>query len=153
MNIRPTGFEDIPSLMIVLDETQLFPSEMLPDMLSEFLARDGSQEIWLTGELAGAVVAFCYAAPEPLTEGTWNMLALAVHPSRQGAGCGGAVVASLEATLKRAGHRVMIAETSGKDEFARTRAFYRRQGYVEEARIRDFWARGDDKVVFWKSLA
>ncbi|MEO1249198.1 MAG: GNAT family N-acetyltransferase, partial [Pseudomonadota bacterium] len=30
--------------------------------------------------------------------------------------------------------------------------FYRRCGYVEEARIRDFWSAGDDKIVFWKAL-
>lgn len=28
-----------------------------------------------------------------------------------------------------------------------------RQTHVEEARIRDFYDSGEDKVVFWKSLA
>ena len=46
----------------------------------------------------------------------------------------------------------MIADTSGADEFAQTREFYRKNDYSEEARIRDFWAEGDDKVIFWKSL-
>jgi len=46
----------------------------------------------------------------------------------------------------------LIANTSGVDEFAQTRAFYFKNGYAEEARIRDFWDAGDDKIVFWKSL-
>ena len=153
MNIRPTRHEDIAPLMTVVDETGLFPSEMLPDMASAFLSGEASQQLWLTCEIGGTAVAFCYAVQETLTEGTWNMLAIAVHPSRQGAGCGGAIVAMLEDLLSKAGHRVLIAETSGKDDFARTQAFYRKQGYVEEARIRDFWAKGDDKIVFWKSIA
>ena len=41
---------------------------------------------------------------------------------------------------------------SGLPEFERTRAFYHRCRYVEEARVRDFYAAGEDKVIFWKSL-
>lgn len=68
-------------------------------------------------------------------------------------GCGGAIAKHLEAELKERGQRILIADTSGTDEFAQTREFYRKNGYAEEARIRDFWAAGDDKVVFWKSLS
>jgi hypothetical protein len=37
--------------------------------------------------------------------------------------------------------------------FARTRAFYLREGYAQEARIREFYAVGEDKIVFRKALA
>jgi energy-coupling factor transporter ATP-binding protein EcfA2 len=47
---------------------------------------------------------------------------------------------------------LLLADTSGTAAFSRTRAFYREIGYLEEARIRDFWADGDDKVVFSKRL-
>ena len=80
------------------------------------------------------------------------MLAIAVLPSSQGLGHGGALVAHLEAVLRRRKQRILIVDTSGVDAFARTRDFYRKSGYTEEARIRDFWATGDDKIVFWKSL-
>jgi ribosomal protein S18 acetylase RimI-like enzyme len=152
MNIRPTEVGDIPALKIVLDETGLFPSAMLPDMVSGFLSDGENQDIWLTCEVGGEAIGFCYAAPEQHTDGTWNMLAIAVHPSKQGGGYGRAVVRRLEAMLHDKGNRVLIADTSGKDEFAPTREFYRKSGYSEEARIRHFWAEGDDKVVFWKLI-
>lgn len=152
MKIRPTKSGDIPALQIILEGTGLFPPEMLPGMLSGFLSDEPCQDQWLTCEDRETVIGFCYAAPEPLTEGTWNMLAIAVLPDSQGRGAGKAIVARLEDELRGDGQRVLIADTSGTDAFAKTRAFYKQCGYAEEARIRDFWAAGDDKIVFWKAL-
>ncbi len=152
MRIRPTKHDDITALQAVLDGTELFPSEMLPEMVKGFLSNDENSDIWLTCEANGNAAGFCYAVPEQFAEGVWNMLAIAVLPREQGCGCGGAIVKHLEAKLKERGHRILIAETSGTDDFEQTREFYRKNGYTEEARIRDFWAAGDDKVIFWKSL-
>ncbi len=152
MHVRPTESGDIPALQLVLDETGVFPSELLPGMIEGFLSSEESQDLWMTCDLDGAAVGFCYAVPEEFTDGTWNMLAIAVHPEQQGAGHGGALVQALEAALRRQGHRVLIVDTSSTDEFSLTREFYRKNGYAEEARIRDFWAPGDDKVIFWKRL-
>ena len=151
MNIRPTKSEDIPALKVVLDETGLFPSDMLPDMLTGFLSEE-SEDIWLTCEDGGNAIGFCFAAPEALAEGTWNMFAIAVLPSSQGNGAGHAIVSALESSLRERGNRILIADTSGTADFALTRDFYRKNSYSEEARIRDFWAEGDDKVTFRKAL-
>ena len=152
MNIRPTKHDDLPALTDVLDGTDLFPSDMLPDMIGGFLEGGDTEDLWLICEEEGRAIGFCYAAPEQLTDGAWNMLAIAVLPSKQGSGAGGALVTALESFLRKRGGRILIADTSGTDEFAATRAFYRKNGYAEEARIRDFWAAGDDKIVFWKNL-
>lgn len=151
--IRPTLPEDVPGLRRVVDETGLFPSEMLPDLLAGFLTGEPGGPVWLTALGDGGPVGFCYAAPEALAEGTWNMLAIGVSPSVQGRGAGTALVGRLEEILGAEGQRVLIADTSGTEAFDRTREFYRRANYVEEARIRDFWGPGDDKVVFWKRLS
>jgi RimJ/RimL family protein N-acetyltransferase len=47
---------------------------------------------------------------------------------------------------------MLLVETSGLPDFERTRTFYAKCGYEEEARIRDFYAVNDDKVVFRKVL-
>jgi N-acetylglutamate synthase-like GNAT family acetyltransferase len=118
MTIRPTQVEDIPALKVVADETGLFPSDMLPDMLAGFLSKTESNEIWLTSEVKGQAIGFCYAVPEKLTDGTWNMLAIAVLPSQQGGGHGSAIVKKLEDSLRTRGHRLIIADTSGTEQFA-----------------------------------
>lgn len=151
-SVRATRSQDIPALKKVLDDTLLFPSEMLDDMVCDYLSNTDSEDLWLTCELDSEAIGFCYAAHEQLTEGTWNMLAIAILPSKQGNGVGRALVKELETNLRRCGQRILIVDTSGTDEFARTRDFYRKNGYSEEVRIRDFWAAGDDKIIFWKSL-
>ena len=149
--IEPTKNDDVSALQAVLDQTKLFPSEMLPDMLSPALAGE-TEAFWLTCHLDGAAVGLCYTVPEELTDGTWNMLALAIRPDLQGKRLGTELVAAAEQHLRSKGQRILIVDTSGTDEFALTRKFYARNGYDGEARIRDFWAAGDDKVIFRKAL-
>lgn len=150
--VRHTTVQDVPALQGVAEATGLFPGEMLPGMMRGFLEDPPDGSLWLTAEVNSQATGFCFAAPEVLTEATWNMKAIAVHASRQGEGIGSAIVRFLEEELQARGCRILIADTSGKDEFASTREFYARNGYIEEARIRNFWAAGDDKIIFWKSL-
>lgn len=152
MDIRPTQAADVPALQTVLDQTELFPSEMLPGMIEGFLEADAPEDLWLTCEADGVAIGLCYARPEMLADGTWNMLAIAVRPDCQGKGAGAAMAKHLEDMLRQDDQRVLIVDTSGTDAFSQTRAFYAKNGYTEEARIRDFWAPGDDKVIFWKQL-
>lgn len=53
-------------------------------------------------------------------------------------------------TLKARGGRMLLVETLASFDLAQ--AFYRKYGYEEKARIRDFYAAGDDKVAFRKVL-
>jgi ribosomal protein S18 acetylase RimI-like enzyme len=64
-----------------------------------------------------------------------------------------ALLRHVEQALAARGERLLLVETSGSPGFERTRAFYRKRGYEEEARIRDFYRAGEDKVVFRKALA
>lgn len=149
--IKETQGEEIPALQQVLDATELFPAELLPDMLAPFLAQQTSA-FWLTCHLNGKAVGLCYTVPEELADGTWNMLALAVHPQHQGHQLGTHLVKAAEQHLIKMEQRMLIVETSGTDDFAATRRFYAKNGYEKEAQIRDFWAEGDDKVIFRKAL-
>jgi len=48
--------------------------------------------------------------------------------------------------------RLVVVETAGRAEYAPTRAFYERRGYAAVARIPDFYAPGDDQVVYTKAI-
>ena len=133
----------------------LFPPDALPEVeatLDEFLTGAVATDRWLTTDTGTSIAAAAYYAPERMTDGTWNLYLLAVHPDHQGQGRGAALVRHVEQDLRQAGARVLLIETSGVPGFARQRAFYTGLGYHEEARIRDFYEPGDDKVIYWKNL-
>ena len=151
-NIRPAKQADLPFLKQVIDTSELFPSEMLEEMMAPYFAPDENGEYWITYELDGKPSAVAYFAPEKLTNGTFNLYLIAVHAPAKGQGIGGKFLHYVEQFLKDQGARILIIETSGLPEYEGSRAFYRKHNYQEEARIREFYDAGDDKVVFWKAL-
>ncbi|MDX2038092.1 MAG: GNAT family N-acetyltransferase [Isosphaeraceae bacterium] len=154
--IRPTTREDVEAILTLAVSCELFPhdgTDEVAGVLSSSLSGElGPDHVWLTDDENGTVVGVAYYAPERLAEGTWNLFMLAVHPERQRQGRGKEMVRRVEEALSARGARLLLIESSGLGTYERTRAFYRALGYTEEARIRDFYAAGDDKVVFRKAI-
>lgn len=151
LDIRPARDADLAAIGAIAENTGLFPSDMLAEMIAGYLDRVKA-DIWLTATLDDHPVGFGFCEPERMTSGTWNLLAIGVTPDRQSQGVGARLLRHLEAQLAHAGHRVLLVETLATPEFARTRSFYLNNGFVEEARIREFYEAGADKLVFWKHL-
>jgi len=154
--IRATTPDDTAALIALAEATGLFPPDGLRELgevLAGYFAGSlGDGHSWVTDD-DGGPVGVAYYAPERMTEGTWNLYMIAVRPDRQGQGRGAALLRHVEEALSARGERLLLVETSGLASFERTRAFYRKCGYEEEARIREFYKAGDDKIVFRKSLA
>lgn len=120
-------------------------------MLASFLAFEGPER-WLTARLDGAPVGFAFFRPEAHTDGTWNVLAIAVLPEHHNSGIGSQFMQHIEDILRRDRQRVLLVETSGTPVYEATRAFYRARHYTEVGRIPEYWEAGDDKVIFYKHL-
>jgi GNAT superfamily N-acetyltransferase len=142
---------DLSAVSSILDQTGLFPSEMLTEMAEPFLS-EAEPQIWLTACEGLDVLGFAYCEPERMTDGTYNLLAIAVDPSRQSGGIGQLIVSAVERAVRDIGGRVLLVETSSLPEYERTRSFYGQLGYDREAVVREFYAEGEDKIVFWKHL-
>ena len=97
-------------------------------------------------ELAGFA---CYG-PTPGTDRTFDLYWIAVHPSAQGTGSGTILLSEVERRLEDTDARMFVVETSSRPEYDPTRAFYRARGWAEAARMRDFYAPSDDRVIFTK---
>ncbi len=149
--IRPVTSDDGGALKALIDAVGLFPSDMLDGMMAGYFNGDAASGFWLTLD-DGSPVAVAYYAPERMTQGTWNLYLIAVHPDRQGQGRGAALLRHVEQVLAARGERVLLVETSGLPSFERTRTFYHKCGYEQEARIREFYQAGEDKVIFRKAL-
>lgn len=149
--IRPLMRGDLDRVAFLVEVNEMFPPEMLDEMTAPYLAGETDRHRWLVFDESG-VDAVAYYIPEHLTEGTWNLLLIAVDPKAHGKGTGSAIIRHVEAQLRGEGIRILLVETSGVPEFERTRGFYDMLGYNREARIRDYYAAGDDKVIFRKAL-
>ncbi len=150
--IRLVQESDIPELKHILDSINLFPSEMLDEMISGYLNNPENEDIWFTEIENDRPISIGYCAPETLAEGTYNLYALGVKSDTQSKGTGTRMIAFIEDHLKLHNHRILIVETSSIDDFKSSREFYENLGYHKEAVIRDFWSKGDDKVIYWKKL-
>jgi GNAT superfamily N-acetyltransferase len=91
----------------------------------------------------------CYG-PTPGTDRTFDLYWIAVHPSAQGTGSGTILLSEVERRLEDTDARLFVVETSSRPEYDPTRAFYRARGWAEAARMRDFYAPSDDRVIFTK---
>jgi GNAT superfamily N-acetyltransferase len=106
----------------------------------------------LVAEIVSIVVGYICYGPTPLTEGTWDIYWMAVGPDQQGQGIGGALLTFAEEEIKRNGGRSTFIETSSKPAYERIRRFHSSQGYELLCSIADFYAIGDDKLIYQKRL-
>jgi ribosomal protein S18 acetylase RimI-like enzyme len=152
--IRPTTPDDTTALIALAKATGLFePSQLdeIDEMLAEYFSNSDSENLWFTDD-DDEPVGIAYCEPERMTHQTWNLQLIAVRPDRQRQGRGALLLRYVEQALTEKGGRILLAETSGVPSFESTREFYRKCGYEEEARIRDFYEAGDDKIVYRKVL-
>ena len=100
----------------------------------------------------GRVRGYACYGPRSLTEGTYDLFWIAVDPECRRAGVGRLLLDWVEKEIHRMGGRLIVVETSGLEKYAPTRRFYQATGYLLEATLKDFYADGDDLVIFTKHL-
>lgn len=154
--IRPTKPDDSGAIINLAVATGLFAvdeTEALAKVLADYFSGNlDDGHLWVIDEAEGKLHGVAYYAPAPFADGTWDLLMIAVQPDCQRQGKGTALLRYVENALRVNGQRLLLVDTSGLPSYERTRAFYTKCGYKEEARIRDFYKAGDDKVVFRKAL-
>ena len=152
--IRPTVPADTPTLVELARQTGVFkPMEIvaLQEVLDDF-HDDMEDHRCVTHEANGEILGFAYFAPASMTEGTWYLYWIAVSKKIQAKGVGGQLMKYAEDDIRSVNGRVLFIDTSGLPHYDLTRKFYFKQGYELGATLKDFYADGDDLVVFRKRL-
>jgi len=93
----------------------------------------------------------CYG-PIALTKSSFDLYWVAVRPAMQRAGQGRRLMEAAEAKAWELGATTMYVETSSRSQYAPTRAFYLRLGYLPAAELPDFYGPGDGQIIFAKNL-
>jgi ribosomal protein S18 acetylase RimI-like enzyme len=155
--IRPTTPADTPILKELAEGTKVFkPLEIqaLQEVLDDYHAEShGLGHRSVTYEQSGQVAGFAYYAPAAMTDRTWYLYWIAVSKKIQARGIGAALLRHGEEDIRRQDGRLLLIETSSLPHYELTRRFYLKHGYEQASVLRDFYADGDDMVVFRKRLA
>jgi len=156
MRTRPR-LSDVRALRRLVESTDVFYPEEIEiamELLEERLRRGAKSGYeFIFAEKAGELVGYCAWGAVPLTKGSYDLYWIAVAPAAQGLGLGRELMRLAELEVAKLGGGRLYIETSSRAAYVRTRRFYRAAGYKQAARLPDFYARGDHKVVFYKSIA
>ncbi|HEX6669781.1 MAG TPA: GNAT family N-acetyltransferase [Gemmatimonadales bacterium] len=151
--LRPLTAADRRRIEEITRAVRVFRDDELPVALEVFDgAVAGSPDYTALGAvLDGRLVGWICWGPTPCTLGTYDLYWMAVDPAAQGAGIGSVLLRAMEGRLAGSA-RLIVVETAGRPDYRPTRSFYEARGYRRAAVIPDFYAPGDDQVVYLKTL-
>ncbi|MEM9147494.1 MAG: GNAT family N-acetyltransferase [Pseudomonadota bacterium] len=154
--IRPGTPDDLDALAGLAAETGLFSAEDLctfRGMMEATLAEpEETAGFWALDQTVG-LRAGAYAAPQMMADGVWSIVFVGVRAAQRGRGHGAALTRHVEEQVQRLGARLLLVETSSDASLSAARAFCPRLGFEEEARIRDYYQDGEDKIVYRKAFS
>lgn len=128
--------------------------EIAVELVADALAKGeaGSGYHFIFAEEAGRPVGYVCFGPIAGTEASHDLYWIVVDAARRGGGVGRLLERACTDAIRGLGGRRLYVDTSSRAQYDPTRAFYRACGYTEVARLDDFYAAGDGKVIFVKAL-
>lgn len=153
-NIRKMFPEDRAELYEILQQTDMFTFAEISvamELIDTYLfnKEQNDYEIYVA-ELGGEVVGYTCFGQTPAAEGTFDLYWIAVAPSMQNRGIGKELLLFTEQEIVHRKGRLLVIETSSQSKYHPTQQFYLKNNYIIEARIKDFYRVGDDRLIFTK---
>jgi ribosomal protein S18 acetylase RimI-like enzyme len=154
--IRPVTPADTVSIVALTEATGFFKPieiEALGEVLSDYHAHAAANgHICVCYEHEHQLAGFAYYAPAAMTDRTWYLYWIAVSKTQQAKGLGGALFRYGVEDMRRRQGRILLIETSSQPLYEPTRRFYIRHNCEQAAVLRDYYADGDDMIIFRKRL-
>lgn len=122
--------------------------ELVVERLSKGTA-SGYEFVFAT--LDGETVGYACFGPIACTKSSYDLYWLVVGDRWRGRGYGRALLYESERLMRSLGATRLYAETSSREQYKPTRAFYERCGFRVDALLEDFYDAGDGKVIYVKS--
>jgi len=154
--IRLAQPEDGDSIAAITAKVGVFsPSEIqcVAELWNEYLQQgERSGYTFLVALKEAKAIGYACFGPHALAEGVWDLYWIAVDPDARGQGVGRALLQHMEDIVSAQQGRLILVETSGTPAYEPARRFYEACGYRYQAVIHDFYAPGDDLIIFGKTL-
>jgi len=123
--------------------------------LADITIREGSVKsgyYWMKITDDDGLVAFANYGKDSFSVHSWDLYWIAVHNNSRKKKLGSVLLKAVEDDIRSAGGKILWIETSGRPLYASTEGFYRNNGYILQASLRDFYAPGDPKQIYSKVL-
>lgn len=147
---------DAESVREIVESTNFFHNyevDVAVELVEESLVKgEASGYNFLFAELDGRIIAYSCFGLIPCTASSFDLYWIVVHNGYRKNGIGRKLLALTEDAAARMGASAFYAETSSQPLYEPTRRFYLSNGYLEEARLKDFYNNNDDKLVYSKRL-
>ncbi len=123
------------------------------ELVAERLAKGvASGYSFVFAEVEGRALGYACFGPVPMTASSYDLYWIVVTPDAQRKGVGRALLVETERLIRRAGGERIYVDTSARPQYDSTRSFYEGMGFRQEALFQDFYAPGDGKAIYSKSL-
>ncbi len=128
-----------------------FETDVAVELVEERLAEgESSGYHFVFAEVNGVTVAYACFGHVEMTKSCFDLYWIATHHDFRGKGIGKKLLEETCRQARKMGCTLLIAETSGREKYAPTRAFYDSAEFALEATIRDYYDKGDDKLIYIK---
>ena len=123
--------------------------------LAQETIRTGSEDsgyFWLKIIDDNRILAFANYTKNSFSVHSWDLYWIAVHQNSRHKKIGSLLLKAVEEDVKNSGGKILWVDTSGRQLYSPTEAFYRRNGYDLQASLKDFYAPGDPRQIYSKTL-
>jgi GNAT superfamily N-acetyltransferase len=148
---------DINRIREIVDSTKFFYDheiDVAVELVEERLNLGESTGYYFVfAEIDGITAAYSCFGPIPMSKTSFDLYWIATHNDYRGKGIGKKLLEETFSQARNMGCKIIIAETSDLPHYAPTRAFYISTGFDLEARLKDFYDIGDDKLFYTKRIA
>ena len=107
---------------------------------------------FLFAEAENIVLGYTCFGLIPATSGSYDLYWIAVDEHYRSQGLGKELMQKTQHIIHGIGGRLIYVETSSRDQYKPTHRFYESCGYKKEAFLKDFYATGDSKIIYVKTL-
>lgn len=131
-----------------------FEIETALQIADETLARgaDKSGYSWMKIADDDGLVAFANYGRNAFSTHSWDLYWIAVHQSSRHKKLGSVLLKAIEDDVRESGGKILWIETSGRPLYTSTEGFYKRNGYILQASLKEFYGAGDPKQIYSKVL-
>ena len=156
ITVRLAYHNDEAVVLDIIERTEFFrPVEI--DIAREVFveaaqAKESCTYQSFVAEINKKVVGWICFGVTPCTLGTYDIYWIAVDSSTQRQGIGRYMLDFAQKKIEEQKGRLMVIETSGTPRYEPTQQFYEKNGFFQAARIPDFYAPKDDKLIYLKTL-